>query len=218
MQVLLQLGEAYLVVKDYTQALACVSTVQGLTAGCSPVPGLIQLSSLALLGQGKLVPAAAQLCAWLKQGGQAGQHGQAEQGDRSAEEACRAVDAFLKALHASCSASTEAARCESGQLASGAAASAAAAGDASAALLKQLVQQVADAAVERCQGQPAVAVAVVMRLMELEASFQVHLIHATCCSMLTALEPLTQTGLCTLCSFHMLMCMMAPSWWCLLPG
>ncbi|KAF8064657.1 Rnf14 [Scenedesmus sp. PABB004] len=85
-QVLLQLGQARLAAGQPGKALDAAAALQGLAAG--PVPGLVQLSCQSLLAQGKLAPASAQLCAWLRQGGQA------------PDEACAAVDAFLSALHA----------------------------------------------------------------------------------------------------------------------
>jgi hypothetical protein len=178
-QVLLQLGQAYLATKQYARVLECVTTLQGLSVGCSPLPGLVQLSILALIGQGKLVAAAAQLVAWLKQGSQLaaaaaaaameqGQPGQQQQQQQqSTEEACTVVDAFLQALH-------EHASSRNGSYASAAAGASgltgsSAAGAASGGIdVQQLVQQVADAAAERCQGQPGVSVAVVLRLLENE--------------------------------------------------
>jgi hypothetical protein len=177
-QVLLQLGQAYLASKQYARVLECVTTLQGLSVGCSPVPGLVQLSILALIGQGKLVAAAAQLVAWLKQGSQLaaaaaaaatdlGQLGQQQQ-QQSTEEACTVVDAFLQALHEHAS-STDVSRASAAAAggASGFAGNSAAAA-AGGVDVQQLVQQVADAAAERCQGQPGVAVAVVLRLLENE--------------------------------------------------
>jgi hypothetical protein len=166
-QVLLRLGQAYLTTQQYAKALDCVTTLQGLSVGCMPVPGIVRLSILALIGQGKLLPAAAQLVAWLKQGshliaataaaGGPGQGQDAQQQQQSTEEACAVVDAFLQALHEHASSIGSA---EKLHTVAGLAAGAAAGVD-----VQLLVRQVADAAAERCQGQPGVAVAVVLRLL-----------------------------------------------------
>lgn len=87
LQVLMQLAQAYLSCSQPKHVLDCISTMQGLSTGRTPLAGLLQLSSLALLQQGKLDAASAQLCAWLKQGGQ------------GTAEACAAVRSFLLALH-----------------------------------------------------------------------------------------------------------------------
>jgi hypothetical protein len=175
-QVLLQLGQAYLASKQYARVLECVTTLQGLSVGCSPVPGLVQLSILALIGQRKLVAAAAQLVAWLKQGSQLaaaaatatelGQQGQQQQ-QQSTEEACTVVDALLQALHEHAS-SRDTSRASAAGASGLAGSSAAAAAGTGGVDVQQLVQLVADAAAERCQGQPGVAVAVVLRLLENE--------------------------------------------------
>jgi hypothetical protein len=189
-QVLLRLGQAYLATQQHAKALECVVTLQGLSVGCMPVPGLVQLSILALIGQGKLLPAAAQLVAWLKQGSQLAAaaacgpnqdpHARQQQQQQSTEEACAVVDAFLQALHEHASRTDSMhAAAAAGLAGSSSAAAAGLAGSSSAAAaaaaggvdVQQLVQQVADAAAERCQGQPGVAVAVVLRLLE----NQVHL-------------------------------------------
>jgi hypothetical protein len=87
LQVLMQLVQAYLSCSQPKRVLDCISVMQGLSTGRTPPAGLLQLSSLALLQQGKLDAASAQLCAWLKQGRQ------------STAEACAAVRSFLLALH-----------------------------------------------------------------------------------------------------------------------
>jgi hypothetical protein len=87
LQVLMQLAQAFLSCSQPKRVLDCISIMQGLSTGRTPPAGLLQLSSLALLQQGKLAAASAQLCAWLKQGGQ------------STAEACAAVRSFLLALN-----------------------------------------------------------------------------------------------------------------------
>lgn len=176
-QVLLRLGQAYLATQQHAKALECVSTLQDLSGGCIASPdAVVQLSIRALIGQNKLVAAAAELVAWLKQGSQlaaaaaaAGQdqHTQ-EQQQKSTAEACAVVDASLQALHVHAGRADSmhaAAAAAGGVLAGGSSAVAAAGVD-----VQQLVQQVAGAAAERCQGQPGVAVAVALRLLEHQAS------------------------------------------------
>lgn len=130
-------------------------------------PGLLQISSLALLQQGKVGAASAQLCACLKQGGQ------------RTEEACAAVRSFLLALHAHVGASistgagaaacagaaTKAAagaRVQDGRAGRGAGAAPPA---CSAEERAAAVQQVAASAAEHCKTEPAVALEVAMQLL-----------------------------------------------------
>lgn len=152
LQVLLQLAQAHLACRQPARVLAAVSQLQGLCTGRTPPPGLLQVSSLALLQQGKLGPASAQLCAWLQQGGQ------------STQEACAAVRTFLVALHML---DTAPAACTTAGAARAAAGSTHAAvpvrctaGECAAA-----VQQVAAAAAEHCRSEPAVALEVVLQIL-----------------------------------------------------
>jgi hypothetical protein len=128
--------------------------------------GLLQISSLALLQQGKLGAASAQLCAWLKQGGQ------------RTEEACTAVRSFLVALDTHVGApvsmggttavmtvSDTASAAAGVQVQDGRARGAAAAGGCSAEERAAAVQQVAAAAAEHCRTDPAVALEVAMQLL-----------------------------------------------------
>lgn len=128
--------------------------------------GLLQISSLALLQQGKLGAASAQLCAWLKQGGQ------------RTEEACTAVRSFLVALHAhvgpaantggtsaAMTANDTAIAAAGVQVQDGRARGAAAARGCSAEERAEAVQQVAAAAAEHCRTDPAVALEVAMQLL-----------------------------------------------------
>eukprot|EP00775_Hariotina_reticulata_P012281 gene12281-12417_t len=136
-QVLLQLGECHLSGQSFDQAMECASKLQTLAAGHSLIPGFVRLSSLALLGQNKMSPAVAQLCAWLRQGSQ------------TTQEACDTVVAFLGALHSSHLDKHQPLPPQS-------------------AAVQAAIQHLADAAVERCQSDPCVAVAVALQLLSLE--------------------------------------------------
>lgn len=165
----MQLAQAYLASEQPARVLQCTSLMQGLSTGRAPPAGLLQLSSLALLQQGKLGAASAQLCAWLQQGAQ------------GTEEACTAVRSFLIALHSQ--ASTRAAHSGDGPPSAGAegdppatgAGSAAAAGAQASARCSAeeraaAVQQVAAAAADRCRSDPAVALEVVLHLLDEQVS------------------------------------------------
>jgi hypothetical protein len=132
--------------------------------------GVLQLSSLALLQQGKLGAASTQLCAWLQHGGQ------------GTEEACAAVRSFLAAVHSQpYTARTSGGGTAGGTVSSAVDASANSNGDdaaqgagsidavavkcASAEERAAAVQQVAAAAAEHCRSDPAVALEVVMQLL-----------------------------------------------------
>lgn len=95
------------------------------------------MSSLALLGQGKHLPACAQLCAWLKQS--CADSTSSSSSSSSAAEACAAVDAFLQTLYSKASCSSKE--------------------------VSQLVEMIAEAAAEYCRGDAGVAVAVVKQLL-----------------------------------------------------
>jgi len=142
---MLQLAKAYLACNQPSKVLECVSRMQGLSTGRTPLAGLLQLSSLALLQQGKVAAASAQLCAWLQQGVQ------------STEEACAAVRAFLAALytlHSPPASAAAAAGTGRGIIGSSDG------GERAAA-----VQAVAAAVAERCRSAPAVALEVVMQIL-----------------------------------------------------
>lgn len=100
-----------------------------------PLPGVMHVGCQAQLGLNKPLQAAAQLAAWLREGGQA------------SEEACSTVTAFLQALQQ-------------------APAKGAAAAAGSAKVLQQLVQ----AAAARCSTEPAVAVSVLLELLQVRCS------------------------------------------------
>jgi hypothetical protein len=118
--------------------LCCLPcNLQTLAAGRSLIPGFVRLSSLALLGQNKMSPAVAQLCAWLRQGSQ------------NTREACDTVVAVLSAMHSSPLNEHQDRPSPS-------------------AAVQGAVQQLADAAVERCRSDPGVAVAVALQLLSLE--------------------------------------------------
>lgn len=142
---MLQLAKAYLACNQPSKVLECVSRMQGLSAGRTPLAGLLQLSSLALLQQGKVTAASAQLCAWLQQGVQ------------STEEACAAVRAFLAALHTQHSPPASAAAAAS---TGGGVIGSSDGGERAAA-----VQAVAAAVAERCRSAPAVALEVIMQIL-----------------------------------------------------
>lgn len=155
-QVLMQLAQAYLTTKQPSKVLDCISIMQGLSTGRTPPAGLLQLSSLALLQQGKVGAASAQLCAWLRQGGQ------------GTEEACSAVRSFLVALHPQGSSARQTAPTVQGRHLgdrNAAAGEVQGAGRCSGEEHAAAVQQVAAAAAEHCRADPAVALEVVLQLL-----------------------------------------------------
>jgi hypothetical protein len=156
-------------------AVSCKIAKKEVMYVCA-VAGLLQLSSLALLQQGKLGAASAQLCAWLQHGGQ------------GTEEACTSVRSFLAALHsqphtAGTSGGGTADGSVSGTIGAGASSNrdraAQGAGGMAAAAVKCVsaeeraaaVQQVAAAAAEHCRSDPAVALEVVMQLLMEQVSW-----------------------------------------------
>jgi hypothetical protein len=85
-QLLLLLAQAHYEAGEHCPALECITQLQGVAPGQPRVQGVVKLSSLALLRQGKADTAALQLSVWLEQGGQ------------TATEAAEAIAAFARAL------------------------------------------------------------------------------------------------------------------------
>jgi hypothetical protein len=164
----MQLAQAYLTSQQPARVLDCTSLMQGLSTGRAPLAGLLQISSLAFLQQGKLAAASAQLCAWLQQGAQ------------GTEEACAAVRSFLVALHSQAGGgSSKASHSGAGPAASAGAAGGRATGASSVAAVRcsaeeraAAVQQVAAAAADRCRSDPAVALEVVLHLLNEQVGWE----------------------------------------------